>query len=84
MPKGIGYGPNAKKKAAKKAVKKINESNKSAVSKRHGKVVQKQVSPTKTIGYATTTRTTLPKSRTRKVGRGASMQAKKSQRRAKR
>lgn len=71
MPKGIGYGPKAKKKAAKKAVKQINKTNKQAVSKRYGVTVQKKTSSGGTIGYANVKKTKLPPRGKVKTGTGS-------------
>ena len=62
MPKGIGYGPGAKKRAAKSAAKSINKTSKQAVSKRFGKTVQKKTASGGTIGYANIKKTKLPPS----------------------
>jgi hypothetical protein len=82
MPKGIGYGPKAKKRAAKRSAKATNKKAGQATSKMYGKTVQKDVGGGRTIGYATVAKTKLPKSGTRKVGKGASSQAKRSSRKA--
>ena len=77
----------AKKKApkgvSKKAVKKLNKMRGKPVSKRFGKAVMKDdpKKPGRKIGYATVSKTKLPKMGKRKVGKGASPQAKRSAKR---
>jgi hypothetical protein len=73
------------KGVSKKAVKKLNENRTKPVNKRYGKTVMKEdpSKPGRKIGYATTAKTKLPKMGKRKVGKGASKQAKKSWRGAK-
>lgn len=59
--------------ASKKAGKKLSAQAKKPVSKRYGKAVMKKTSPTRSVGYASTTKTSLPnyrpKKRTTSTGR---------------
>ena len=72
MPPGIGYGPKAKKRAAKSASKQLNKKRNVATSKQFGKTVQKsQGKEGRTIGYATVTKTKLPKSGKVRTGTGS-------------
>jgi hypothetical protein len=72
-------------KVSKKAGKQLKKTIGKPVSKRYGKAVmiQDPKNPNRKIGYKTTKKTTLPPSKKRKVGKGASMQAKKSYRKLK-
>ena len=74
-------GTRPQRRAAKKNAKKLNASRGKAVSKRFGKTVMKSTSSTRSVGYASTAKTKLPKMGTRKVGKGASSQAKRASRR---
>ena len=77
MPKGIGYGEGAKKRASKRNAKKMNEQSGKAKSKQFGKAVQVKSKSGGTIGYNTTVKTKLPPKRKVKTGTG-SPQHKKS------
>ena len=83
MPPGIGYGKNAKKRAAKRTVKKINAAAKVApTGKVAGVAVQRTTAGGGTIGYVAKP-TTLPRRRKVTLTKAPSPQARRSQRLAK-